>query len=106
MQIVGISTKKNPSMYFGCIWSPALRSPILPYCQEQQPKLEAPSLRSPNNNPAETYESTGVVVPDSLGIAKRFQQWVGLENDIFNVLEGKESNISGIEQETSKAKWN
>lgn len=36
----------------------------------------------------ETDKSAGVVVPDSLGIAKRLQQRIGLQNHFFDSLKG------------------
>lgn len=35
---------------------------------------------------AKTYESAGVVVPDSLGIPEGLQQRVGLQDDVLDVL--------------------
>lgn len=32
------------------------------------------------------YKSAGVVVPQSLGIAKGLEEWVRLQDDVFDVL--------------------
>ena len=60
----------------GC---PALENWIsmyLPYTPQVTPLTDSDS----------THKSTGVVVSDSLCIAKRFQQRVGLQNDVFHPL--------------------
>lgn len=39
-------------------------------------------------NEKQPYKSAGVVVPQSLGVAKGLQQRVGLQDDVFDVLQG------------------
>lgn len=33
-----------------------------------------------------TYETTGIVVADSLGVSEGFQERIGLQDDVFHVL--------------------
>lgn len=41
-----------------------------------------------DNSWEKSYKSAGVVVPQSLGVAKGLEQWVGLQDDVFDVLRG------------------
>lgn len=43
----------------------------------------------------ETYKSAGVVVPDRLGIPESLQQWVGLQDNVLDVLSQQTDQMLG-----------
>lgn len=55
--------------------------------QQREPKLSVliSSFFGPEST--STYKTTGVVVADSLGVSESFQEGIGLQDDVFHVLQ-------------------